>query len=287
MTVTGFEFFGKYTETIPIKGKEEAVEKAKKDAVELAKNKDEVKKLISYIDLTTLAGDDTRSRVEKLVDKALAPVSTDKSLHCGAVCVYPARVKDVVNHLKTTGKKINVASVAGGFPSGQYHQKSKLLEIQLCVEDGATEIDTVISRGEAIDGNWQAVYDELKQQKDACKDAHLKVILATGELQNDENIYKASWAAILAGADFIKTSTGKETVNATLEVAYIMLKAIEKYYKESGRKIGFKPAGGIKTVEEALGFVALIKNILGDEWLTPDLFRIGASSLLDNVIQAI
>jgi deoxyribose-phosphate aldolase len=284
MTVTGFEFFSKYTENTPVEGKEDAVAKAKKDAIELAKNKDEVKKLISYIDLTTLAGDDTRSRVEKLVDKALMPVSSDESLHCGAVCVYPARVKDVVRHLKSKGKKLNVASVAGGFPSGQYHQKSKLLEIELCVEDGATEIDTVISRGEAIDGNWQAVYDELKQQKAACKDAHLKVILATGELQNDENIYKASWAAILAGADFIKTSTGKETVNATLEVAYIMLKAIEKYYKESGRKIGFKPAGGIKTVEEALGFVALIKAILGDEWLNPDLFRIGASSLLDNVI---
>jgi deoxyribose-phosphate aldolase len=284
MTVTGFEFFSKYTEKIPIEGKEDAVAKAKKDAIELAKNKDEVKKLISYIDLTTLAGDDTRTRVEKLVDKALMPVPSDESLHCGAVCVYPARVKDVVRHLKSKGKKLNVASVAGGFPSGQYHQKSKLLEIELCVEDGATEIDTVISRGEAIDGNWQAVYDELKQQKTACKDAHLKVILATGELQNDENIYKASWAAMLAGADFIKTSTGKETVNATLEVAYIMLKAIEKYYKESGKKIGFKPAGGIKTVEEALGFVALIKAILGEEWLNPDLFRIGASSLLDNVI---
>ena len=134
---------------------------------------------------------------------------------------------------------------------------------------------------------FSVVYDELKAQKTACKDAHLKVILATGELQNDENIYKASWAAILAGADFIKTSTGKETVNATLEVTYIMLKAIEKYYKESGKKVGFKPAGGIKTVEEALEFIALVKNVLGDEWLTPELFRIGASSLLDNVIKAL
>lgn len=180
-----------------------------------------------------------------------------------------------------------VASVAGGFPSGQYLNKSKLVEIEGCVEDGATEIDTVISRGEALDGNWKFIFDELVEQKKACKNAHLKVILATGELQNDQNIYKASWAAMLAGADFIKTSTGKETVNATLEVAHVMLKAIDAFHKLTGKKIGFKPAGGIKTVDEALEFVALVKTILGDEWLNPELFRIGASSLLDNVVKAL
>uniref|UniRef100_A0A7E4VB23 deoxyribose-phosphate aldolase n=1 Tax=Panagrellus redivivus TaxID=6233 RepID=A0A7E4VB23_PANRE len=279
--------FEKFTATTPIDGRDEAIAAAKVAAVEVAKDKTEVRKLISFIDLTTLAGDDTPARVKALVDKALAPIPQEPSVHCGAVCVYPARVKDVVSHLASKGASLPVASVAGGFPSGQYHLKSKLLEIHLCVEDGATEIDTVISRGEALDGHWNVVHEELLNQKNAAGKAHLKVILATGELQTDANIHKASWAAMLAGADFIKTSTGKETVNATLEVAYVMLRAIKAYTAETGRKVGFKPAGGIKTVSEALEFVALVRAVLGEEWVNPELFRIGASSLLDNVIQAL
>ncbi|KAK0395017.1 hypothetical protein QR680_001066 [Steinernema hermaphroditum] len=269
---------------IDVSKKDEVLAQVAERISELVKNKEQVKALIGYIDLTTLAGDDTKKRVEALVDRALLPLPSEPSVQCGAVCVYPARVKNVTDHLKSLNKSLNVASVAAGFPSGQYHLQSRLLEIELTVADGATEIDIVINRCAALEGEWNVVYDELVAMKEKCGAAHMKSILATGELKSVENIAKASVAAILANSDFIKTSTGKESVNATLEVAYIMCLVIKQHFEKTGKRVGFKPAGGIRTVEEALGFRALIEIVLGNEWLTPELFRIGASSLLDGII---
>ncbi|RCN34025.1 deoxyribose-phosphate aldolase [Ancylostoma caninum] len=264
-----------------------ATARYEKEAAQLVKDKAQVKKVIGYIDLTTLAGDDTKGRVVALVDRALNPVPSDPSVRCAAVCVYPQRVADVSKHLAAKKKTFNVASVAAGFPSGQYHLQSKLLEVQLTVADGATEIDIVISRAAALEDDWKTVYNEVAALKSACGNAHMKTILATGELKTLANVYKASWASILAGSDFIKTSTGKESTNATLEVAYVMCAAIKRWHELTGKKVGFKPAGGIKTPQEALAYVALIKEVLGEAWLTPELFRIGASSLLDNCLKAL
>ncbi|TMS34703.1 hypothetical protein L596_002240 [Steinernema carpocapsae] len=252
---------------------------------ELLKDPNEVLSLVQYIDLTTLAGDDTKKRVEELVNKALLPYQADGNVHCGAVCVYPARVADVVGHLKSLGKTLPVASVAAGFPSGQYHLQSRLMEIELTVADGATEIDIVINRCAAIEGNWNVVYDELVAMKEKCGKAHMKSILATGELKSMDNVVKASVAALLANSDFIKTSTGKESVNATLLVAYTMCLAIKQHFEMTGKRVGFKPAGGIRTTQEALGYRVVVEKVLGKEWLTPELFRIGASSLLDDVLK--
>jgi len=246
--------------------------------------------LIPLIDLTTLSGDDTRDRVEKLADRALTPVSSKISLKCAAVCVYPARVADVVKHLLVGGIRVgwhlHVASVAGGFPSGQYLLETRLLEIRLAVRDGANEIDTVINRAAALIGDWGLVFDEVRQMRLAAGAAHLKVILATGELGSYENIYKASWASMLAGADFIKTSTGKEAVNATLESAAVMCKAIHNYHAATGKRVGFKVAGGVRTKEDAFRYYFLVRELLGEEWLKPELFRIGASGLLDDILAA-
>ncbi|CAI4232686.1 unnamed protein product [Auanema sp. JU1783] len=255
-------------------------------AKELSKNKDQLLKLIQHIDLTTLSGDDTKDKVVALTKRALEPVS-GSNITTGSICVYPQRVHDVKNYLKSVGRKLNITGVAGGFPSGQYHLQSKVLEVELTVADGANEIDIVISRAAALDEDWKTVYDEVLALKKACGSAHLKTILATGELKTLDNVYKASWASILAGSDFIKTSTGKETTNATLEVAYVMCHAIKRWYELTGKKVGFKPAGGIKTVEEAFSFLACVEEILGKDWVTPDLFRIGASSLLDNILTAL
>ncbi|GMR35412.1 hypothetical protein PMAYCL1PPCAC_05607, partial [Pristionchus mayeri] len=260
-------------------------EECEKRAKELETSKEELLKVIGYIDLTTLAGDDTKDRVTALLDRAVAPYAKDSAVKCGAVCVYPARVADVKSHMKKKGYKLNIASVAAGFPSGQYRLESRLLEIELAVADGATEIDIVINRAAALDDDWTTVYNEVRAMKAACGAAHLKTILATGELKTLSNVYKASWASILAGSDFIKTSTGKETVNATIEVSFVMLCAIKRWHHLTGKKVGFKPAGGIKTATEALTYVALVEKVLGNEWLNPSLFRIGASSLLDDVLK--
>uniref|UniRef100_A0A0K0F7V7 deoxyribose-phosphate aldolase n=1 Tax=Strongyloides venezuelensis TaxID=75913 RepID=A0A0K0F7V7_STRVS len=281
--------FNDVTKSIDFPELNSVVEKVRKEAKMYNEDKDVLLKILFCTDLTTLSGDDTPSCVYNLVDKALNPSEKNPKAQCGAVCVYPLRVKDAkkrIDELKCN-EKLHIASVAGGFPSGQYRIESRCLEIQLAVEDGADEIDTVINRGAAIDQNWELVYDELVAMKKACGKAHLKTILATGELKTLENVYKASWTAILAGSDFIKTSTGKESVNATLEVSYVMLQAISEYYKKTGIKIGFKPAGGIKTVEDACQYYLLVKIILGDSWLNGDLFRIGASSLVDNLVKVI
>ncbi|XP_071943480.1 deoxyribose-phosphate aldolase-like [Antedon mediterranea] len=248
---------------------------------------------VTCIDLTTLSGDDTFTNVQRLCFKAKYPIREDllkavnmhdKGITTGAVCVYPSRVCDAVKALKEAGAlHIPVASVATGFPAGQTHFKIRLAEIKLAVEDGATEIDIVINRAYALGGNWQGVYDELKAFRDACGPAHMKSILATGELGSLTNVYKASLVAMMAGSDFIKTSTGKEGVNAILPVGLVMVRAIREYYKRTGFKVGFKPAGGIRTAKDSCVWLSLMKEELGEEWMKPNLFRIGASSLLGDI----
>lgn len=241
-------------------------------------------KIVTFIDLTTLEGSDTFDRVKALCDKAKKP-SLDKNIpSVAAVCIYPRFIKFVKENLANTG--INTASVSTSFPSGQVPLFLKLDEVKYCVDEGADEIDMVISRGEFLSGNYNFVADEISKIKELCAPAnvHLKVILETGELKTFENIYLASVMAIDSGADFIKTSTGKMNPAATLEAAYIMLTAIKDYYEKTKKKIGFKPAGGIRKAEESISYLSLVKNILGDEWCNNKLFRIGASSLLDDVV---
>ncbi|HVO43798.1 MAG TPA: deoxyribose-phosphate aldolase [Aggregatilineales bacterium] len=243
---------------------------------------------VSCIDLTTLAGDDTPGSVERLCAKARQPVRADllealgvPSLTVGAVCVYPNLVPVAVATLNGSG--IPVAAVSTGFPAGQIPLKLKIAEIEESVRAGATEIDIVISRAHVLTGNWGALYDEIRAFREACGSAHMKTILATGELGTLRNVGMASLVAMMAGADFIKTSTGKETVNATLPFALVMTRAIRDYHDRTGYKIGFKPAGGIRSARQALDYQILMKEELGDTWLRSSLFRIGASALLTDI----
>jgi deoxyribose-phosphate aldolase len=245
---------------------------------------------VTCIDLTTLAGDDTPGRVKRLCAKARMPIRPDmiarlgldgEKVTVGAVCVYPNRVRDAVEALR--GTDIPVASVATGFPAGQIPLTQRIGEIEQAIEAGAREVDVVISRYHVLTGEWRALYDELKQFREACGNAHMKTILATGDLGTLKQVYQASLVAMMAGSDFIKTSTGKETVNATLEVSLVMTRAIREYLERYGYKIGFKPAGGIGTAKQAMSWQSLMKEELGDEWLMPNLFRIGASSLLTDL----
>ena len=247
-------------------------------------------KAVSCIDLTTLAGDDTRGRVERLCAKAKQPVRqdilaalgmADAGLTVGAVCVYPTMVPYAVRALG--GSSIPVASVATGFPAGLTPLPQRLDEIRYAVSEGAAEIDIVITREHVLTGNWEALYDEVRLFRDTCGDAHLKAILATGELGTLRNVYKASLVVMMAGADFIKTSTGKEAENATPTVSLVMVRALREYVERTGFYIGFKPAGGIKTAKEALLWLTLMKEELGRPWLEPELFRFGASSLLGDI----
>ncbi len=245
-------------------------------------------KAVQCIDLTTLAGDDTPGRVRRLCAKARQPLRADllaalglPALQVGAVCVYHELVAPAVQALQGSG--IPVAVVSTGFPAGQSPMETKLREIELSVAAGAREVDIVISRRHALAHDWPALFDELVAYKRACGDAHLKAILATGELQTLENVARASWVAMMAGADFIKTSTGKEGVNATLDVSLVMVRAIRDFHAETGQVVGYKPAGGISSAKAALQYLALMKEELGDRWLQPDLFRFGASSLLTDI----
>ena len=248
---------------------------------------------VSCLDLTTLDGDDTPGNVSRLCHKGRNPVRQDLAkqlgvedlkITVGAICVYPERVETAVKTLKELGcSQIPVASVAAGFPAGQTPLKQRVDEIKTAVGYGATEIDIVITRSHVLTGNWEALYDEVCQFREACGSAHLKTILATGNLGTLTNVRKASLVCMMAGADLIKTSTGKEAVNATFEVALVMLRAIRDYYQRTGYKVGFKPAGGIRSAKESLSWLALMKEELGDEWTKPDLFRIGASSLLVDI----
>jgi deoxyribose-phosphate aldolase len=245
---------------------------------------------VTCIDLTTLAGDDTPGRVKRLCAKAKYPIRPDmlarlgvdgEKITVGAVCVYPNRVSDAVHALQ--GSDIPVASVATGFPAGQTPLPQRIQEIEQAVEAGAREIDVVIARNYVLTGDWGAMYDELQQFRKACGEAHMKTILATGDLGTLKQVYQASLVAMMAGSDFIKTSTGKESVNATLEVSLVMTRAIREYLERYGYKIGFKPAGGISSAKQAMAWQSLMKEELGDEWLMPNLFRIGASSLLTDL----
>jgi len=240
------------------------------------------------MDLTTLSGDDTPGRVRRLCAKARRPLSAEllhalglPDLRVGAVCVYHEMVSEAVASLQGSG--IPVAAVSTGFPAGLTPMETKLREIELSVAAGAAEVDIVISRRHALSHDWQALYDEVSAFRQACGAAHLKTILATGELQTLENVARASWVAMLAGADFIKTSTGKEGVNATLDVSLVMVRAIRDYFQESGHVVGYKPAGGISSARLATQYLALMKEELGPRWLQPELFRFGASSLLTDI----
>ncbi len=245
-------------------------------------------KAISLIDLTTLSGDDTEGRVRRLCAKAKQPVSPElldklgmTGLTVGAVCVYHDMVPTAVAALRGTG--IPVAAVSTGFPAGLSPFHLRIAEIGESVAAGAKEIDIVISRRHVLTGNWQALYDEMREMRAACGEAHVKAILATGELGTLRNVARASLVCMMGGADFIKTSTGKEGVNATLPVTLTMIRAIRDYHDATGIKVGYKPAGGISKAKDALSYLALMKDELGDRWLQPDLFRFGASSLLGDI----
>ncbi|HCL67867.1 MAG TPA: deoxyribose-phosphate aldolase [Rhizobium sp.] len=245
---------------------------------------------VTCIDLTTLSGDDTAARVRRLCAKAVHPVRPDvlealgvgsHGIQTGAVCVYHRFVATAVEALEGTG--IPVAAVSTGFPAGLSPHATKLAEIRASVADGAKEIDIVITREHVLTGNWQALYDEMRDFRDACGEAHVKAILATGDLKTLRNVARASMVCMMAGADFIKTSTGKESVNATLPVSLVMVRAIRDYYEMTGFKVGYKPAGGVSKAKDVLNYLALMKEELGRDWLRPDLFRVGASSLLADI----
>ena len=247
-------------------------------------------KAISCIDLTTLSGDDTPGRVRRLCAKAKSPIKRDLvdsldveelNLNVGAVCVY----HDMITHAKAAlaGSEIPIAAVSTGFPAGLTPFKLKVLEIHESVAAGADEIDVVISRKHVLNGDWKKLYDEVKEYKAACGSSHLKTILASGELGTLRNVAKASWVCMMAGADFIKTSTGKESINATLPVTLVMLRAIRDFYELTGQRIGYKPAGGISKAKDSINYLILVKEELGRNWLTPNLFRFGASSLLADI----
>ncbi len=245
-------------------------------------------KAISLIDLTTLSGDDTVGRVQRLCLKARHPMRADmaralgmEGLTVGAVCVYHDMVETAVRALEGSG--IPVAAVSTGFPAGLSPFHLRIAEIGESVAAGAAEIDIVISRRHVLTGNWQALYDEMAEMRAACGAAHVKAILATGELGTLRNVARASLVCMMAGADFIKTSTGKESVNATLPVTLTMIRAIRDYQDRTGIKVGYKPAGGISKAKDALLYLALLKDELGHDWLQPDLLRFGASSLLGDI----
>ncbi|MFL5492773.1 MAG: deoxyribose-phosphate aldolase [Gemmatimonadales bacterium] len=245
---------------------------------------------VTLMDLTTLAGDDTPGRVRRLCAKARRPVREDLleamgaaqlPIRVGAVCVYHSLVETAVGALEGSG--IPVAAVSTGFPAGLSPFAQRIGEIRASVAAGAEEIDVVITRAHALTENWRALYDEVRAMREACGDAHIKTILATGELGTLRTVARASLVCMMAGADFIKTSTGKESVNATLPVGLVMVRAIRDYRERTGHLVGLKPAGGIRSAKESLDWLALIKDELGDRWLRPDLFRFGASSLLTDI----
>ncbi len=246
-------------------------------------------KALQCIDLTTLAGDDTPGRVARLCHKAMRPLREDiveglglKAIpHVGAVCVYPSMVAPAVKVLQGSG--IPVASVATGFPAGLTPLAQRLAEVRYAVEQGAGEIDIVIHRSLVLMQDWRQLYDEVAAMREACGPAHMKAILATGDLKTLRNVYKASMVAMQAGSDFIKTSTGKEDVNATLPVSLTMVRALRDYEDLTGQKVGFKPAGGLRTSKDALNWLILMKEEVGRRWLEPDLFRLGASSMLADI----
>jgi deoxyribose-phosphate aldolase len=245
---------------------------------------------ISCMDLTTLSGDDTDERVRRLCAKARQPIRHDLEKQLGieqlkikvaAVCVYHRFVETALRAVEGTG--IRVAAVSTGFPAGLSPLEERVAEIRRSAAAGAQEIDTVITRAHVFGGRWQQLYDEIREFRQACGDAHMKVILGTGDLMTLRNVARASFVAMMAGADFIKTSTGKESVNATLPVGFVMTRAIREYALETGMAVGFKPAGGIRTAKQSTEWLAMMKEELGTPWMKAELFRFGASSLLNDI----
>src|SRR5215213_6716516 len=269
--------------TVDQVGIEERVDRLTKRSIKKSSKVHALKLALAMIDLTTLEGADSPGKIRQMCYKA-------KHLHDGmadvphvaAVCVYPTLVRLAKQELKDSG--INVAAVATGFPSGQYPLNVKLDDTRYAVGEGADEIDMVISRGHFLAGDYNYVFDEIGQVKQACGSAHLKVILETGELGQYDQVRKASDLAMHAGADFIKTSTGKVTPAATLPVTLVMLEAIRDFYHATGKKIGMKPAGGIATAKVAIQYLVVLRETLGQDWMTPDLFRIGASRLANDIL---
>jgi len=277
-----------FSYTIPIDtvGVEERVSRLNKRSIKKESKLLALKLALSMIDHTTLEGKDSEGKIIQLCNKARIPYAPLPDLPpLAAVCVYPTMVATAKKAL--LGTSIKTASVATAFPSGMAHLSIKLADTKFAVEQGADEIDMVISRGEFLKGNYNFIYDEIAAVKEACGRAHLKVILETGELETLENVRKASDIAMHAGADFIKTSTGKVSPAATQPVTLVMLEAIRDFYNETGQMVGMKPAGGIRKAKEALQYLVLVKETLGDAWLTPDYFRFGASSLTNDLLMQI
>ena len=277
-----------FNQTIPIDqvGVEERVARLNSRSIKKESKKEALRLALSMIDLTTLEGKDSPGKVRQLCRKAQFPHAGDPELPTvAAVCVYPQMVSVAKKALK--GTNINIASVATAFPSGMATLQEKLDETKFAVNEGADEVDMVISRGEFLQGNYRYVYDEIAAIKEAAGEAHLKVILETGELETFENVRKASDIAMHAGADFIKTSTGKIKPAATQPVTLVMLEAIRDFYYQTGRMVGMKPAGGIRKAKQALQYLVLVKETLGSAWLSPHWFRFGASSLTNDLLMQI
>jgi len=264
-------------------GVNERVERFCKRSIKKSSKVEGLKLVLSMIDLTTLEGKDTQGKVQQLCYKAMHPHDRLSNIpSVAAICVYPSYVAVAKKALE--GSDIQVASVATAFPSGQSNLKVKIDDTKFAVDQGADEIDMVISRGKFLAGEYQYVFDEIATVKEACGKAHLKVILETGELDTLDNVRKASELAMYAGADFIKTSTGKIQPAATMQVTYVMLNAIKEFYLKTGKMIGMKPAGGISTAKKSLQYLVMLNEVLGEKWMNKEYFRFGASSLANDVL---
>ncbi|MBI4126081.1 MAG: deoxyribose-phosphate aldolase [Deltaproteobacteria bacterium] len=269
--------------TVDQVGVEERARKLSTRSIKTSSKREGIKLIISMIDLTTLEGKDSPGKIRAMCQKAIRPLPGNADVpSVAAVCVYPNLIREAKRCL--AGTNIKIASVATGFPSGQYPLDIKLADVRDAVTMGADEIDMVIDRGAFLAGKYRKVADEIAKVKEACGPAHLKVILETAELETFDNIRKASWIAMESGADFIKTSTGKLKEAATLPITLVMLEALRDYWYETGKVIGMKPAGGIRTSKDALRYLVLVKETVGDTWLTPDLFRFGASTLTNDLL---
>src|SRR5690349_17534217 len=276
----------RYTPAIDQVGVEERVSRLSKRSIKKESKLSALKLALSMVDLTTLEARDTPGKVRQLCIKAMHPHDSVSGIPpVAAVCVYPNLVRVAKETLK--GSRVKVAAVATAFPSGMSKRKVKIDETKWAVDEGADEIDMVISRGRFLRGEYEYVFDEIAAVKEACGKAHLKVILETGELSTLDNVRLASDIAMEAGADFIKTSTGKIQPAATLPVTMVMLEAIRDFYYRTGRVVGMKPAGGIRNSKQTLAYLVMVKETLGDDWLTPELFRFGASTLLNDVLMQI
>lgn len=256
------------------------------DELEANRSLDTLKLLFNCIDLTTLKATDSPQSVARFTERVNDFEQEHGDLpNVAAMCVYPNFAPVVRTVLDVT--EVNIACVSGGFPSSQTYPEVKVAETALAVDGGADEIDIVINVGNFLDGDWEEVCDEISELKHACRDAHLKVIIEAGALKTAENIRAASILSMYSGADFIKTSTGKEYPGASLEAAYVMCQCIKEYHEATGRKVGFKPAGGVRTADEALAYYTIVKHVLGEEWLDNEYFRIGASGLANNLLSVI